>query len=398
MAAAADLQAPTGNISQSGPLGRDPTTPPPVVFDAPAVPRANRRALRQVPAAPAKHFLNVTPGPQRVSAANVPYPTYGLGVDGVSAPQTGVNVAMPGDGWCGIPAADYNSVIDSVANNGLNMARVWFYQSAGMPGIDAAIAHAKARNVKLVAVMGNMWGDCEPPVLGQPNVKTLPWYQNGYKVAGDGYPLSFRDWAATLAQRYGSEDTIGIWQLTNEGDARNVDSSCNDAAATVAMQSFAGDMVQTLRSNGAQQLIALGAQAPDNCGLKGDNWFVAQRPFNLCTVNQYQASAGLMASRVQGCALQGKPTLIVEVGLCSNVAGTANTVSEMPCGGVANLPARAVTLANVWRQSAQVGASGSLLWHGLPAIPSFGDPMAVLPTDPALQAYKQVNDVLGGAG
>lgn len=68
----------------------------------------------------------------------------------------------------------------------------------------------------------------------------------------------------------------------------------------------------------------------------------------------------------------------------------------MPCAGAENLPAGAVTLTNLWRQSAQFGASGSLMWHTVPAIEAYGDPMAVVGNDPVLPGYKQVNDALFG--
>ncbi|MFI5268712.1 MAG: hypothetical protein ACHQ7M_15160, partial [Chloroflexota bacterium] len=95
-----------------------------------------------------------------------------------------------------------NQALDEMAtSSGTAVVRTWFFQSysaANYIQFDTVLAAAAQRHIKIIPVLVNQWNDCEPwSGAGRP-YKPLAWYQGGYKVAGDGYPISFRDYAVRM--------------------------------------------------------------------------------------------------------------------------------------------------------------------------------------------------------
>src|SRR3984957_15924900 len=134
--------------------------------------------------------------------------------------------------------SDLNYYLDNIQqNSGANTVRVWFFQSNGGPAnwapFDRVIAALKARGMRAIPTLTNEWDACEPTAQ-----KSLAWYQSGYTQTGDGYPLSYRDFATQVAAHYANEPTVAFWQLVNEAEAPSAQGTCDETAAATALRTF----------------------------------------------------------------------------------------------------------------------------------------------------------------
>jgi len=165
--------------------------------------------------------------------------------------------------------AQLGAMLDEIksASRG-SVIRTWFFQSFGNPtnwsAFDRVIALAKQRGMYIIPTLENQWGDCEP---SSPNsYKTLSWYQGGYKLTNDGYPMSYYNFVQAVAKRYANEPTIMSWQLVNEPSALpSKGGSCNEAAAASALQSFANSVAGAIRSVDPNHLSGLGSFGHGEC-------------------------------------------------------------------------------------------------------------------------------------
>ena len=291
--------------------------------------------------------------------------------------MTGYNGSPPDTtNYCGWSGTDLqNSTARMASASGANTIRIWFLQSAGGPGnwasFDAAVLAAKQNNLRIVATLVNQWGNCEPQVNGQENYKTIQWYQNGYKQAGDGYPLAYRDFAIAVAQRYAYEPAIAMWQLVNEAEAREpISNTCpNDAASAAAIRTFADDMVDAIHSVDTQHLINLGTQDNGWCGVGGQDFgYVHAGKIDVCETHVYdpanQALPAAVADQINQCAALGKPLFIGEIGICRNAQ------ADGTCSGgttAQSLQQRAAFYDAHFQAAFNAGAAGSLLWIWTPS-------------------------------
>ena len=304
----------------------------------------------------------------------------------------GYNGALPGLPWCGwTPQQMQDSFSEITAHSGANSVRLWFYQAAGGPGnwgnFDAAIAAAKAQGLLVIPTLVNQWGDCEPNNSANvKNYKRVDWYQNGYKLTNDGYPLSFRNFAIAVAQHYANEPTVAFWQLVNEAEARDVDGGCaNHSATAAALRGFADDMATALHQADPHHLVNLGTAAGDNwsCGVVGDDYnFVHAGAVDVCEVHSYDpanvALPAVAAQHISGCAALNKPMFMGEVGVCRNAQADGSCQGATTAQTLIN---RAQFVAAKWQAASAAGAIGLLLWDWSPdgSDTTFG----VVPGDPA---------------
>ena len=323
-----------------------------------------------------------------------------LGLNGQAVPLLGFNMPLPEASLCGVPSTNFTSLLTEMTSHGnFNAIRLWFLQSAGGPGnwdnFDSAIAQAKSHGLKIVAPLANMWGVCEPGTVP----KNLTWFQDGYKSPDANYTLSYRDYASAVFKRYAQEETIGIWQLVNEPDARSdITGYCpSENAAFDALQGFATDMQTVFQNSGAKQLLSMGIQGASNCGTSGEHWANLQKKFPVCTFNRYSLSYDRLGDRLTSCASNGLPSLIGETGMCSTVANVPNATSaaataqsslnvETTCTDVENLSLRADKLVDVARAGIQLGSSGVLVWHLMPS-KTDDTTFSIFPGDPLLEKF-----------
>jgi mannan endo-1,4-beta-mannosidase len=256
-----------------------------------------------------------------------------------------------------------------------SVVRTWFFQSLGGPGnwagFDRVVALARAHGVRLIPTLVNQWGDCEPSV-GKPavrNYKTLSWYQSGYRQGGDGYPLSYRDYAVAVAARYAGDPTIAFWQLVNEAEDKTAENgACAPDAASV-MRSFADDVVAAIHRVDGNHLISLGTIGSGQCGTSGSAAFrqVNGGSIDLCEVHDYGDPThavpgdpwnGIQA-RIDDCHALGKPIFVGEAGICADVQVNGSCSGTMTS---ASLQRRAAFFEA--KMTAQFGAGvvGYLIW------------------------------------
>jgi hypothetical protein len=272
--------------------------------------------------------------------------------------RSGTQLAVDGQAWkfagynlpCAQPFtltdAELGSYLDDIQlNSGANTVRVWFFQSNGGPGnwapFDRVIAALKARGMRAIPTLVNQWSDCEPTTVN----KSLAWYQTGYTQTNDGYPLSYRDFAAQVAAHYASEPTIAFWQLVNEAEAPSGDGTCDKAAATAALRSFSDDMAGAIHQVDHNHLVNLGTQGTGQCGTNGSTDYknVHAGALDLCEYHDYghpgealpSDGVNMLKERIADCHALGKPIFIGESGIAANVQSDG---SEPACPNWPNCP------------------------------------------------------------
>jgi hypothetical protein len=304
-----------------------------------------------------------------------------------------------------LPSAQQGYFLSSVATaSGANAIRVWMFQSNGGPGnwgpFDQLIANAKAAGLRIVATLVNEWDTCDSPAPTGA-AKTLAWYQGGYKQAGDGYPLSFRDYATQVAAHYANEPTIAFWQLVNEA-AAPTSTGCDEAAAASALRGFADDMSSALHTVDPNHLVNLGTLGGDQCGTAGSDYaYVHAGAVDLCEYHDYgdpwntldQDQPDGLATRLHQCQTLpggGKPLFVGESGLVANIQ-PAPAPEPTPCSGwpnctppatFASLGLRASTFQAKINAAFAAGAAGYEVWFKSSYYSAANDPMAIGSGDP----------------
>jgi mannan endo-1,4-beta-mannosidase len=288
-----------------------------------------------------------------------------------------------------LTTAQLSYVLAGVADNsGANAIRVWFFQKNGGPGnwgpFDRLVAAAQADGIRLIPTLVNEWPTCEanPPITIQ---KTLAWYQGGYKVAGDGYPMSFRNFAVAVAQHFANNPTIAFWQLVNEATAptltANGQLTCDETAAAHALRSFGDDMTDAIHAVDPNHLVSLGTQTGGQCGTSGPDYsYIHAGAVDLCEFHDYdysylpigadKAPDGLAAT-LHACQALGKPFFVGESGVVPNVQPPPAT-QPLNCGPwpactptpvtYATLALRASIFKEKITDAFASGVSGYLIW------------------------------------
>ncbi|MBV9099568.1 MAG: cellulase family glycosylhydrolase [Candidatus Dormibacteraeota bacterium] len=253
--------------------------------------------------------------------------------------------------------------------NGSLVLRTWFFQSfqngnpANFAQYDRLLAAAAAHGIRVVATLSNQWGACEP---GHP-YHSITWYQGGYRQTNDGYPLSFRDFAVSMARHYANNPTIAMWQLVNEGEAASSHGgSCNESAAAQALRSFGDDVTAGMKAVDPNHLVNLGTMGGGQCGTSGADYaYVNGGRTDVCELHDY-AHQVVMGGRTSGivpdthtCGGLGKPLFAGEVGI------DASVLPNWSLSGVVTpvtLATRAVLFQQKMDAMFSLGVSGFLIW------------------------------------
>jgi mannan endo-1,4-beta-mannosidase len=262
-----------------------------------------------------------------------------------------------------------DQILDEMkASSGATVVRTWFFQSysgANYAQFDAVLAAAAARGIKVVPVLVNQWAECEPAPQG--NYRNLAWYQGGYKLTNDGYPLSFRSYAVAMAAHYAANPSIAFWQLVNEAEAMNSASGpCDGVTAANAIRAFADDVSTVMKAVDHNHLISLGTIGSGQCGASGP-WYkyVHSGSVDLCEYHDYTLGAlsgdpwNGIPTDLTACAALGKPTFAGEVGVDAGLQpdGSAGAVTG------SSLTRRAALFQAKLHAQFQAGAVGFLIWE-----------------------------------
>jgi mannan endo-1,4-beta-mannosidase len=243
-----------------------------------------------------------------------------------------------------------------------NVVRTAFYQSGSNGGsytdFDRYIKAAKRHHLYLIPILANQWTSCEPAT----SPKTAAWYQDGYKLTGDGYPLSYRDYVKTLAAHYANEPAIAFWQLINEPDTAGA--PCG-ASAAQTLRAFADDMVSVVKSVDPHHLVDLGV--PGGCAgdTSADYQIIVGGAVEVADVwHDYDRATtpmpALMRQRLAILLRLHKPAFVGEAGICANVR------ADGACAGVVTQSsiARRASLFNAKLAAGfAAGLSGYIIWN-----------------------------------
>ena len=361
-----------------------PAPPPPPVPPPPAVPAGPPVKLAAAGVPDPNAFLKVLPG-------TPPQFTTGAG----PLRLVGYNVATPGTGDCNVPLSDFASLCANVAANGGNSLRMFAFQSMGGPGnwqgFDSALATARAHGLKIDWVLGNQWTNCEKvePDTAPDGYHEPAWYTTGYKQAGGGNPLSYRDFALATVQRYRNDSTLGIWSLLNEAEAGTVGgsgTSCPDeGVASRAMTGFVADMASAIRAIDTNHLLALGTRGQDdNCGLQGSHYLSVQAPLDVLTLHSYDVSYTWAQNLTQQAGGVGKPLILSEHARCADDSLEDCSPSTDPLV----LQARACEMEKFAVGLAGLGVAGELPWY-MQAAGGEPDGYSLSATDPLVARLKK---------
>ncbi|HEY9306014.1 MAG TPA: cellulase family glycosylhydrolase [Mycobacterium sp.] len=281
---------------------------------------------------------------------------------------------------CGYTGASLDQDLSAIGG-GQEVMRAWFFQPLATTNgqrdwtvFDNTLAVARAHGVHVIFVLANQWGYCDGGIT-----RTLAWYQGGYKTQVDpGSRVPYRQWVAEVITRYASNPTIGLWQLVNEGEARNPDGSCSEAPAAQALRAFADDVGGLIRGRDRNHLISLGTIASECGSNEGDYQVVNASPaVDVCDYHDYLAPTAAMpgdqynglAVSIARCHALDKPIVVGETGIHSSRVG-----------GIA---ARATLFDQKFSAQFAAGVNGELIWDWSMDAPSGGD-YEVGPSDPSL--------------
>jgi len=244
---------------------------------------------------------------------------------------------------------------------------------------DVTLAMARANDVRIVAELGDQWGNCEQ--TGTAAYKNLAWYQSGYKTTIlPGTTTTYRQWAIEVATRYRNDPYIGVWQLLNEAEAASaLGGSCDEATAASTMKAFVDDVGGAIHTADPNHLVDLGTIGSGQCGTSGTDYQLVHGSAgtDLCEYHDYSAYNVTMpgdqynglATRISQCGGLGKPLFIGESGIRSSDVG-------------GNLTLRANSFVTKRQAQTNAGAQGFLIytWCAIPNCDVYG----VSPGDPVL--------------
>ena len=288
-------------------------------------------------------------------------------------------MSMPARTHCGrtITERTLNSILQDDENSGASVVRTWFFQSyydmtndtghwhrsaPSWAAFDRLLTAAAAHHLRVIPVLVNEWPNCEPSTAA----KGIGFFTGGYTLPEDGYPLSFKQYAITVARHYADDPTIAFWQLGNEfqvGDS----GTCDEHASAVALRSFADTMTAALQSVDPHHLVSLGTAGADDCGLVGSDYaYVHAGRVDICEYHDYGNAARSMpdgsnslAERIAQCRALDKPLFIGESGIPADTNDFGQSTGKITS---ASLQLRAGFFDAKITAAFQAGVVGYVIW------------------------------------
>ena len=291
-------------------------------------------------------------------------------------------------------------------NSASNAVRTWFFQSYGGPAnwsqYDRVLTAAAANGLRVIPTLVNQWGDCEPWPHGIRPYRTLAWYQGGYTQTGDGYPVSFRDFAVAMATHYANNPTIAFWQLVNEAEAKDsATGPCQNWPAATAMRSFADDVAGAMKAVDTNHLINLGTMGGGQCGSQGSAYqYTHAGRIDICEIHDYWTGAlggdqwnGAVPS-INYCHGLNKPIFAGEAGLNAAVQADWSTGGTVTASSLAQ---RAAFFQQKMTAQFGMGTVGFLIWSKTLGASSGWDVAPADPTEAAMRTKQMQLALSAGA-
>lgn len=305
---------------------------------------------------------------------------------------TGINVwnaaeSASNPGYCGTPTD--LSAAGSEFGPGIGVVRIWFFQRlATSPDggrdwstFDATLRAADLHGLKVIAVLGNQWADCEGYESADAGYKTPAWYRDGYRQdRPPGQPDTYRDWVRQVVDRYQNDPTIMMWQMMNEPEARvSLGGSCPTDAGEV-LRAFVRDVGQAIKDIDGRHLLGVGTVGSGQCGTSAGEYVRLNADPNIDVADYHDYALEVvpgdqwngLAARAREMAELGKPLIIGEMGVVPDQVG--------------GLEPRASLIASKIYADFQLGVQGALLWAWRPLASGGTNPAGydIGPGDPVL--------------
>jgi mannan endo-1,4-beta-mannosidase len=270
-------------------------------------------------------------------------------------------------------------------NGAQQVFRAWFFQrEATINGVrdwsafDHTLAVAAAHGQRVIATLGNQWGECEDAIY-----KSEAWYQGGYRSTVAASTIEpYRAWVAEVVSHYRNNPTIMAWQLINEAEDATVRGGACSATAVASLYNFTADVGALVKSIDSNHLLNLGTIGSGQCGASGTAYqYVHSVPaIDLCEYHDYSGPNVLvpgdawngLAVRISQCRALGKPLFVGEMGLLTSQTGT--------------VAARASAFSAKVHAQFTSGVVGELLWDWRAGYAGGSSPTGyeIGPSDPAI--------------
>jgi endo-1,4-beta-mannosidase len=292
----------------------------------------------------------------------------------------------------------------------LGVFRGWFFQNSSMSttgsGVrdwsrwDKAISVCKARGVRLIPVLCNVYDTCEGGASGTganwrvfdstTKIRTGDWFLSGYNTAVDpSSPVgstTYRAFVAEAVARYKNEPTIAFWQLVNEAECNN---ATNGTLAKDCLLSFANDVGGLIHSLDPNHLVSLGTLGSGQGGASYLEYAYvhASAGIDICEYHDYWAQNVPMGGdafngiqeRISQAIALNKPIFAGEMGI-------QDTDGSRSADFAAKIDAQFTA-----------GCSGALVWSWANAGES-GAPWGVGPGDPTIAMLGSRGGLSSGGG
>ena len=315
--------------------------------------------------------------------------------------------SMSGGYVCGgtLSQSQVDSILQDAKDSGAKVIRTWFFQSYYQgqsnhwAAFDRVLNSAAAKGLKVIPVLVNQWEDCEPQADlngdGHSDPKNHGFYSSAFRSAGFGYPLSFKDYATTVAQHYASNQTIAFWQLVNEAEApyqwtsNNTNTCGSDAAqqdaARDALRGFADEMTTAIKAVDPNHLVSLGTMGSGQCGTSGSARYsyVHGGSVDMCEYHDYYAGGtssddvirsipddghNRLRQRIDDCNAIGKPLFIGEAGIVADVGDQGESLGPSGQNWITldTLQRRGGFFDSKMTAAFQNGIDGYVIWDKIP--------------------------------
>lgn len=157
---------------------------------------------------------------------------------------------------------------------GATVVRFWAYQTytasgQDFSGMDRVIRIAKDVGMRVIPTLEDGPGHCTTMEEAVPKsaYRNDTWFTEGYRGQYGTAPMSFRDYAKIVAERYRDEPAILGWSLINEAET-----TARDAQGRSALLDFTRDMAQVVGGAAPKHLITLGTQSNGAPGASGPDF------------------------------------------------------------------------------------------------------------------------------
>jgi len=220
-----------------------------------------------------------------------------------------------------------------------NVVRSWFFQqmatvkpanggpSRNWTAFDLLLDSARARNIKVIPVLGDQWGDCEATTGSVEKIES--WYaasggNTGYKLTpmNADVNLSYRDWVSQVVTRYKDRTEILMWQMMNEAEIKVAAGGACGSSAT--LKTWADDIAALIKSIDTNHLVCVGSLGIQQCGILGDDYQTLHSGSNIdiCEYHDYAypseampTGSSKLSHRLTQAAALGKPIFVGEMAM-----------------------------------------------------------------------------------